>query len=105
MGRRSGLVTLSSPGTLEEIQEDISTQSSDGGWIVTVYDNDENTIDEVVFILIVATGCTIEEAEMETWEIHNLGRSVVHHGSESDCHRVGEIISTIGIKVEVTYEG
>jgi hypothetical protein len=41
---------------------------------------------------------------METWEIHNLGKSVVHHGSQQECERAAAIIRTIGIRVEVRQE-
>lgn len=72
-----------------------------GEHIVVVYDNDHNTVDEVIAILIRATGCATQEAVMETWEIHNLGKSVVHHGSAAECERAAAIIATIGIRVEV----
>ena len=57
--------------------------------------------DEVITILQKATGCSLEEAENETWEVHHLGRSVVHHGDRDECHRAATIIRTIGIKVAV----
>ena len=102
MGR---IVFAAGPGTIEapKLLDNISEQS-DRGWIVTVFNNDYNTEDEVIMILIVATGCNFEEANLETWEIHNLGRSVVHHGRECDCRRASEIIAKIGIKVEVNQE-
>jgi hypothetical protein len=53
---------------------------------------------------MVATSCEAEEASMETWEIHHLGKSMVHMGGEEECHDVAEIIATIGIRVEVTEE-
>jgi ATP-dependent Clp protease adapter protein ClpS len=74
------------------------------GWVVTVYDNDYNTVEEVIAVLIVATGCGMEEACMETWEIHHLGRSVVHHAREQECRAAAEVIATIGIRVEVSQE-
>jgi ATP-dependent Clp protease adapter protein ClpS len=55
-------------------------------------------------ILMVATKCNFEEAQMETWEVHNLGKSVVHHGSQDECERVSIVIRQIGIKVEVLSE-
>ena len=79
-------------------------QKGYGDWIVMVFDNDVNSVDEVVQILITATKCGVDEAVMETWEIHHLGKSVVHHGMESVCHEVGAIIASIGIKVEVRQE-
>ncbi len=74
------------------------------GYIVIVYDNDKNTWDDVVMILQKATGCSLEEANIETWEVDNLGKSVVHHGGQEECNRAAGIIRTIGIRVEVVEE-
>jgi hypothetical protein len=74
------------------------------GWIVTVYNNEHNTYDEVIHILIVATGCSPEEAEIETWEIDHLGKSVVHHGQMDECEGVAAVIAQIGIDVRVSQE-
>ncbi|MHB8635993.1 MAG: ATP-dependent Clp protease adaptor ClpS [Fimbriimonadaceae bacterium] len=73
-------------------------------WNVTVYNNDNNTYDEVITILIAATRCSIEEASIETWEIDHLGKSVVHLAEAPECHTVAAVISTIGIRVEVLEE-
>ncbi|HTE19851.1 MAG TPA: ATP-dependent Clp protease adaptor ClpS [Armatimonadota bacterium] len=72
-----------------------------GDWFVIVFNNEVNTFDQVIGILQKATGCSLEEAEMETWEVHNLGQSRVHYASRPECDRVAAIISTIGIKVAV----
>ncbi len=69
--------------------------------VVIVFNNEYNTFDEVTHILQVATGCPLSEAEMETWEIHHRGRSLVHHGDREECTRAAGIIKTIGIKVSV----
>lgn len=81
--------------------EEKGPDTGQGGSIVVVYDNDTNTFDEVIWILQQATGCSLQEAEMETWEVHYLGKSVVHHASAEECERVAAIIRTIGIRVEV----
>jgi ATP-dependent Clp protease adapter protein ClpS len=87
---------------------DIEEKGPGGGggdtWIVTVYDNDYNSIDQVILILMKATGCNLREAEIETWEIHHLGKSVVHHGEQDECQKVADVIAQIGIRVEVTEE-
>jgi ATP-dependent Clp protease adapter protein ClpS len=96
---------MSQPGILDRPESDTSYQSSgkgDRGWIVTVYDNDINTIEEVVHILLVATACDIQEAEIETWEIHNLGKSVVHVSDQEECQQVAAVITQIGIDVRVS---
>ncbi len=96
----AALPPLLDPAIVEEI-DDIGTGSG-GGWIVTVYNNERNTWEEVVDILRKATSCSFEEAHTETWEIDNLGHSVVHQGSESECNRAADIIATIGIEVKVS---
>lgn len=98
-------LTMARPGTIEApVIHHQDLEASEHGWIVTVYNNDYNTYEEVITILILATGCDMEEAEMEAWEVDHLGHSVVHHGKETDCRTAGEIIGKIGIKVEVTQE-
>jgi ATP-dependent Clp protease adapter protein ClpS len=79
---------------------DRETQGA-GEWLVIVFDNDFNTFEQVTGILQKATGCSLEEAQMETWEVHHLGRSIVHHADRPECERVAAIIRTIGIRVEV----
>ncbi|MDQ2985598.1 MAG: ATP-dependent Clp protease adaptor ClpS [Armatimonadota bacterium] len=90
--------------TVEPEIEDVTGSAGAGGWVVTVFNNEYNTWDEVVAILIRATGCSADEAHMETWEIDNLGKSVVHHGGRDECDRAAQVISTIGIRVTVTKE-
>jgi ATP-dependent Clp protease adaptor protein ClpS len=94
---------MAAPGTLQRPELDDGGTGGDG-WIVTVFNNDKNSFDEVISILMAATGCPQAEAEMETWEIHYLGKSVVHHAGEEECHRVARVIARIGIKVEVSEE-
>ena len=74
------------------------------GWIVTVYNNDQNTYEEVMTVLMIATKCTSEEAYIEAWEIDNFGQCVVHRACEVECLAAAEIIATIGIRVEATPE-
>jgi hypothetical protein len=84
--------------------EQLDTGSGGETWIVTVFNNEVNTWQEVITILMVATGCSFEEAHIETWEIDQLGKSVVHHGEEGECVDVASVIAEIGIRVEVSSE-
>lgn len=92
--------TLERPARTPDLSDAIETQRT-GEYIVIVFNNDHNTFDEVIQILQKATGCSLEEAEMETWEIDALGKSVVHHADREECERVAAIIATIGIEVAV----
>lgn len=69
-------------------------------WKVIVYNNETNTYEEVITILMIATGCNADDAYIEAWEIDHYGQCCVHRAPESECVDVAEIISTIGIKVE-----
>jgi hypothetical protein len=95
----AGPATIEAPQIIERPSE-----KAEKDWIVTVFNNDYNTYEEVIAILILATACTFDEAYMEAWEIDHLGRSVVHHGKEFDCQKVADIIGKIGIRVEVSRE-
>lgn len=68
-------------------------------WVVTVFDNDQNSYEEVMIVLMVATGCTTEEAYVEAWEIDHLGKCMVHRAPRVECEVAAEIIATIGIEV------
>jgi ATP-dependent Clp protease adapter protein ClpS len=96
---------IATPGTtpiaVPEQTEHESDVGGGDGYIVIVYNNEHNTYAEVISILMQATACTQEEAEIETWEIDHLGQSVVHHGAQEECERVAAVIRTIGIQVEV----
>ncbi len=93
---------MSAPGTVTVERPEIAdTDIGNGGSVVVVYDNDYNTFEEVMEILQLATGCSVEEAYMETWEVHHLGKSVVHHGDRDECKKVASVISRIGIRVTV----
>jgi len=92
---------MSVPGIMDRPTE-IPVEKTDAGWIVTVYNNDVNTYDEVMMILMAATGCSAQEAYIETWEVDHLGKAVVHQSTKDECKMAATIISEIGIDVEVT---
>jgi hypothetical protein len=97
--------SASVPGVIEKTEiHELGAGERTDGWIVTVFDNEQNTYEEVVTILMIATHCGVDEAFIETWEIDHLGKSVVHTGSREACATVAQIIGTIGIKVEVSQE-
>ena len=73
--------------------------------MVTIFDNTETSMDEVVEILVRATRCTLEEAAIEMWEAHTFGKAAVHfHPDREECGRVAGIIGSVGIRTEVSPE-
>lgn len=95
-------ISMASHGIELPEREAIESPSKGEGWMVTVYNNDVNTYDEVMMVLMLATNCTSEEAYIEAWEIDHYGLCVVHRADESECRGAAEVIGAIGIQVEVT---
>ena len=75
-----------------------------GRWMTVIFDNDHNSMDEVVEVLIRATGCDEKEAEIEMWEAHTYGKTPVHFASREACEWAAETIGRIGVKTEVAPE-
>lgn len=72
--------------------------------MVVMYNNDTNTMDQVVEILMRATGCGIDEAQIETWEAHTFGKAPVHFSSQNECEIVASMIASIGVKTQIRRE-
>ena len=75
-----------------------------GRWMVVIFNNDHTDYEIVIAALIRATGCTLREAEIETWEAHNFGKAPVHFSSKDECETAAAIISSIGVETEVSPE-
>ena len=76
----------------------------DGRWMVVIFNNDHNSMDEVISVLMRATGCGAEEAAIEMWEAHTFGKAPVHFAGRDECLSAAEVISSIGIVAEVSKE-
>ncbi len=87
--------------TIDAPERASTQQTSQEQWVVKVFNNETNTYEEVMTILMIATGCTPDEAFIETWEIDNFGVCGVHRASRDTCEGVAKIIATIGIRTEV----
>jgi ATP-dependent Clp protease adapter protein ClpS len=75
-----------------------------GGWVCVIFNNDYNTMEEVVAVLMRATGCPYEEAYCEMWEAHHYGQAVCHYGNETECREVAAVVSAIGVRTDVRRE-
>lgn len=69
---------------------------------VVVHNNDHNTFDEVIAILMRAIpGCDLMTAIGLTYEIHLTGAAVVFCGDVEEAEECAHTIRAIGIKVTV----
>lgn len=77
---------------------------SNGRWMTIIFNNDFTPIDLVIQVLIAATKCPRDEAEIETWDAHMFGKAPVHFASQEECTEVALKISRIGVQTEVCKE-
>ncbi|MEO7453807.1 MAG: ATP-dependent Clp protease adaptor ClpS [Fimbriimonadales bacterium] len=78
--------------------------SYSGRYAAIMFNNDSNSFDEVIRIVMLATSCPVEEAQIETWEAHTFGEAAVHFAAETECARVALTIASIGVRTEVRKE-
>ena len=72
---------------------------------VVVHNNDYNTFDEVIKVLMKAVpGMPYEQAVGYAYEVHNTGAAVPFCGPKERAEAVAAVIRTIGIKVTVEPE-
>jgi len=79
-------------------------EASLGRWMVVIFNNETNSMDEVIEVLMEATGCDVEEAAIEMWEAHHFGKAPVHFAAKSECEAAAAIIASVGVKTEVSPE-
>ena len=84
--------------------EDIETEVDDGldmPWQAVLYNCDCHTYEEVIQQLMLAIGCSREEAYELAWIVDHHGRAAVYTGEKPDCERVVRILRDIGLRAEV----
>ncbi|MFZ4508858.1 MAG: ATP-dependent Clp protease adaptor ClpS [Fimbriimonas sp.] len=86
------------------LEPELNDQSHIGRWMVVIFNNETNSYDEVIEILMRSTKCDLEEAMIETWEAHHYGKAPVHFASQSECDRIAAMIASIGVGTEVCRE-
>ena len=72
--------------------------------MAVIFNNEHNSMDEVVEVLMRATGCDEDEAAIEMWEAHHYGKAPVHFASREECERAAKTIERVGVRTEVTPE-
>lgn len=79
-------------------EEEVTRQG--GPWVVILYNDDWHPMDQVVFQLQKATGCSLETAEAIMYEAHITGRAIAYTGTQEECERVAGILRQIRLQVE-----
>lgn len=83
----------------EEISEEL--RNNMGEFCVIIYNDDHNSFDHVIRVLMAATECDQKEAETEASEAHAFGKAVCHYSNEEQCNRICGLILSAGIQASV----
>jgi ATP-dependent Clp protease adapter protein ClpS len=86
------------------LPELFNQETKSGGWMVLIFNDDHTPMEDVIEILMRATGCDMQEAYIEMWEAHTFGKASVHFAGKSECDEAASVISSIGVQTEVTLE-
>ena len=86
---------------VEILEETITEERINTPWRVILYNDEIHTFEEVIFQLIKATGCSIDEARNHAWTAHQKGKAAVYEGDFEDCFRVQGILREIQLVTEI----
>jgi ATP-dependent Clp protease adaptor protein ClpS len=82
-------------------QAEEAEERLDSPWRVILYNDEIHTFDEVIFQLIKATGCSVEQAERHAWTVHSEGKDCVYDGSFEECFRVQGVLREIQLVTQI----
>ena len=95
----------SNPMSQTTLQPELLDRDTKAGrWMVVIHNNESNSFEQVIDVLIRATGCDVQEAYIETWEAHTYGKAPVHFAGREECDAAATLIGSIGVKTEVRPE-
>ncbi len=72
------------------------------GWKTILMNCNCHTFDEVIEQIIKAIGCSHTRASQLASAVHHLGQATICEGERRYCEHVGDVLSVIGLRVEVT---
>lgn len=70
---------------------------------VILFNDNLHTFDTVIEQLIKATGCTGEQAEAMTIEVHVRGKAAVYEGQVTECLKVSSVLEEIALHTQIEY--
>ncbi|MDK9700765.1 MAG: ATP-dependent Clp protease adaptor ClpS [bacterium] len=89
------------PTILAETSPALPGEGTDIPSQVVLFDDEVHTFAEVVFQLMLATGCSPETGLQTAWEVHTKGKAIAFAGALIECLTVAEILRKISLRVEV----
>ncbi len=70
---------------------------------VILFNDDVHTFEDVIFQLMKAINCTMEQGEAFAWEVHTRGKAIVFNGDLSECLKVSSVLEEIDLGTQIEY--
>ena len=70
-------------------------------WQVILFNDEVHTFEEVIFQVMKATSCSIDDAERHAWRAHFQGKTQVYDGPMDSCLRVQGVLREIALLTEI----
>lgn len=80
--------------TIDQIAEEPSHNT-------VLYNDDFHNFEEVVHVVRLATGKSLQDSYAITLEAHNNGKAICFSGDMRDCRKVAKVLLNAGLVVEV----
>jgi ATP-dependent Clp protease adaptor protein ClpS len=87
--------------TVEDVETDLDDDSLDNPWQAVLYNCDCHTYAQVIQQLMLAIGCSRDQAYELAWIVDHHGQASVYFGEKAECERVVHILRDIGLRAEV----
>ena len=87
--------------TVEDVETDSDDGSLDNPWQAVLYNCDCHTYAEVIQQLMLAIGCSRDQAYELAWIVDHHGRASVYFGEKPECERIVRILRDISLLTEV----
>lgn len=96
------MATVDLPAVIPDIDLETNLDTGlDNPWQAVLYNCDCHTYEDVIQQLMLAIGCSRDQAYEYAWIVDHHGRAAVYFGEQKDCERVVHILQDIGLRAEV----
>ena len=68
---------------------------------VILFNDDNHSMDEVIFQVMKATGCSSSHATAVMMEAHTAGRAIAFTGHRERCEHVASVLGDIGLGTSI----
>jgi len=86
---------------IKHLIEEIDQLAEEPSHNTVLYNDDFHNFEDVVHVVRLATGKSLQDSYTITLEAHNNGKAICFSGDMRDCRKVAKVLLNAGLVVEV----